>query len=471
MKNSRRITAAILAAALCASPVLNANSELISSIMSVNTITASAATTTSATVKTINGKDYLSLNGIDYQIGEKAYSDSRGIVRIAIINSSAGTNIKFPKEIYTNNSKYKGYYDIVSVTSDFYANNKTSIKSIDFSNCSRITTLLTLKNRLNGFSALTSVTLPPNLKFIAPYVFSGCSKLNNINTNEKSLETAIRQGGLGKCPTLKCINNTQVVKYSTLTNRPSFCAEYEYYMKKYVSPLDEYQVSFMEDYRNLYINYVVKTETAGCTNDAQKIRKLHDWVCNKVNYAFDSNGNPDKTDGRSSADSIIFIDNKAICAGYAKGFTLLLRGAGLEAYTVDTGVPAHTVEGGTHAWNIVKLNGTWFHIDTCHDGSYDDTKYTHYLKSTNDIQLCNAGHNPWALADDPRIDHIISKPNCVHSLGDANMDYKVNTDDETYIRNILLGKVKTKNLTITDVNGNGKVDMGDALMISDLIYK
>jgi len=51
-----------------------------------------------------------------------------------------------------------------------------------------------------------------------------------------------------------------------------------------------------------------------------------------------------------------------VCEGYAKTMEILLEKAGIETYYV-TG----KANGGGHAWNIVKLDGDYFHIDTTWD--------------------------------------------------------------------------------------------------------
>lgn len=70
----------------------------------------------------------------------------------------------------------------------------------------------------------------------------------------------------------------------------------------------------------------------------------------------------------------VFVNKKAVCAGYAKAFQYLLNMCGLECIYVTSE---------SHAWNIVKLEGEYYHIDvTWGDGS--DTK-----KGKNQIDSVN----------------------------------------------------------------------------------
>jgi hypothetical protein len=57
----------------------------------------------------------------------------------------------------------------------------------------------------------------------------------------------------------------------------------------------------------------------------------------------------------------VFVDKKAVCAGYAKAMQYLLNRMGIECLYVTSD---------THAWNIVKLEGDYYHMDvTWGDGS------------------------------------------------------------------------------------------------------
>jgi len=70
----------------------------------------------------------------------------------------------------------------------------------------------------------------------------------------------------------------------------------------------------------------------------------------------------------------VFVNKKAVCAGYAKALQYLLNLCGIECTYVTSE---------THAWNLIKLEGEYYHIDvTWGDGS--DTK-----KDKNQIDAIN----------------------------------------------------------------------------------
>ena len=60
----------------------------------------------------------------------------------------------------------------------------------------------------------------------------------------------------------------------------------------------------------------------------------------------------------------LLVGKKAICTGYSHTFALLMALAGIECVTVPG-----TAHGGSdeHAWNLVKLDGEWYAVDTTWD--------------------------------------------------------------------------------------------------------
>lgn len=61
------------------------------------------------------------------------------------------------------------------------------------------------------------------------------------------------------------------------------------------------------------------------------------------------------------------VQKKAVCAGYAVAYQYLLQQVGIEAITISG------TAGGPHAWNIIKMEGDYYHVDaTWGDGSNTD---------------------------------------------------------------------------------------------------
>ena len=96
---------------------------------------------------------------------------------------------------------------------------------------------------------------------------------------------------------------------------------------------------------------VKKLKLHGGKTKRQKLRAIHNFIIAHVSY---STGGGLKRHTAYSA----LCKGQAVCQGYAALFYRL---------AVEAGVPCDIVSGklnGTaHAWNIVKLGGTWYHVD------------------------------------------------------------------------------------------------------------
>ncbi|MBP0967955.1 MAG: hypothetical protein J5722_09990 [Oscillospiraceae bacterium] len=65
------------------------------------------------------------------------------------------------------------------------------------------------------------------------------------------------------------------------------------------------------------------------------------------------------------------IGGTARCSGYAEGFALLLEKADVPVRIV-TGTAADHGAASAHAWNLVRLDGCWYHIDCTWDSAAAD---------------------------------------------------------------------------------------------------
>lgn len=68
--------------------------------------------------------------------------------------------------------------------------------------------------------------------------------------------------------------------------------------------------------------------------------------------------------------SSVFVEGQSVCMGYSKAYEYLLQKKGIESVIVSG-----MVDGESHAWNLVKLDGEYYHMDV----------------TWGDIQLRNSG--------------------------------------------------------------------------------
>ena len=89
----------------------------------------------------------------------------------------------------------------------------------------------------------------------------------------------------------------------------------------------------------------------------------------------------------------LLVGGTAVCQGYAEAYMDLLQHAGLECLLIQS-------DPMDHCWNLVKLDGNWYHVDATWDDPITDVEgrvqHNNFLLSDNGIaQAGSTGHNSW----------------------------------------------------------------------------
>jgi hypothetical protein len=138
------------------------------------------------------------------------------------------------------------------------------------------------------------------------------------------------------------------------------------------------------------VSEIVDTLITPGMHPHQQVRVLHDWVV--LNTAYDMSFT------RYGADDIL-RDGMAVCNGYGLLLEALLTEAGFNALFVTgairpeyrSDIGGATLSDGGHAWNMVQLDGQWYHLDATWDDPVPDTpgrvEYAYYMLTDAEMSI------------------------------------------------------------------------------------
>lgn len=192
------------------------------------------------------------------------------------------------------------------------------------------------------------------------------------------------------------IDNLGMVYQAVINDHPEL-----FYLKgyKYVSHKegDELKfITFSGDY--IYDKETVRQRQLAIEKKAQEIlnqipkgqgeydivKEVYEYIIMHTEYSFDAADNQNICS--------VFLGNESVCNGYAKAAQYLLQKRGVKTILVNG-----NAGGGLHAWNIVQIDGAFYHMDvTWGDPSYYDESqsdartpeidYSYLCVTTQEIQ-------------------------------------------------------------------------------------
>lgn len=107
----------------------------------------------------------------------------------------------------------------------------------------------------------------------------------------------------------------------------------------------------IESKADAIINKIIKPGMS----EAKKELAIHDYIVANTKYDVENYENNTTSRASHNIDGVL-LDGTAVCEGYAKTFKLLLERVGIESMIV-VGPKIN------HAWNIVKIDGEYYHVD------------------------------------------------------------------------------------------------------------
>lgn len=123
-----------------------------------------------------------------------------------------------------------------------------------------------------------------------------------------------------------------------------------------IDPDDETKVALIREME-------AQVEKSRGKTEKDTARKLHDWLCKRVKYLHDRDGEDWEENGLRGDDPFgVLLGGRAKCGGYSNVYCMLLRMAGIECLCVSG-----TAGNDGHTWNLCRLDGVWCFVDVTWD--------------------------------------------------------------------------------------------------------
>ena len=178
-----------------------------------------------------------------------------------------------------------------------------------------------------------------------------------------------------------------------------------------------------------------------CDTDYKKVIAAHDYIIRNCIYNVEGIENDSLTDDDFEPYGV-FVKGKAVCEGYAKAFKMLMGIADIDCVLVTGNVGEDDIP---HAWNMIKLDNSWYHVDVTYDDPNPETKEIVYLYLNVTDEVIERDHkwnkNNTPEAVDTKYDYIKNNKE-IYNTQDEIIDVinKCNYENESYISFIWAGE-------------------------------
>ncbi len=130
-------------------------------------------------------------------------------------------------------------------------------------------------------------------------------------------------------------------------------------------------------------------------SDMQKVLYVHDFIV--ANYCYDNRWFTDR--GEEIHDMLLmFEQGTGVCQAYAYAMIFFLRQIDIKSYMAISNED-------NHGWNVVQVDGKWYHVDATHDDpvynqyqeydSFGTVKHNKFLLS--DVEINDGNHDNWYI--------------------------------------------------------------------------
>lgn len=240
----------------------------------------------------------------------------------------------------------------------------------------------------------------------------------------------------------------------------------------YIDNFDFWNLSFNKEEMKEELNREVDkvAEQALQSGGAfEQVKYVHDYLVNKITYDHEATKYTTEEsiqDGFCYARSAYgaLVKNSVVCAGYAKGFQIIMNRLGYNCAYICGDTPL-----GYHAWNLIKLDNEYYWMDVTWDDvdSEDEIDVVYYNYFCVSDEILYRTHTPDIVPSVPICDS--TEYEYYHTMGLYIDDYSLNK-----LTNALNKQKGNQYLTVrlSDINQiyEAKKDFREALINADIYW-
>lgn len=136
---------------------------------------------------------------------------------------------------------------------------------------------------------------------------------------------------------------------------------------------------------NLILDEIIDNNIESNMSTKDKIKTIHDYIINHTEYDTLKTENINDTTYQSNMAYGVLVEGYGICSGYSDAMKLFLDRLNIVNYKISND---------QHIWNLVLLDGEWFHLDLTWDDPVSDkniTRDNYFLIDTETLEKLNDG--------------------------------------------------------------------------------
>ena len=128
------------------------------------------------------------------------------------------------------------------------------------------------------------------------------------------------------------------------------------------------------------VNKIIKKNITSNMSTKDKIKNIYDYIINETDYDTLKTKNINDETYKSNTAYGVLIEHYGICSGYSDAMAIFLNELNIINYKISND---------QHIWNLVYLDGTWYHLDLTWDDPVSEkniTRDNYFLITTETLK-------------------------------------------------------------------------------------